>query len=182
MHRHQRFPGVRSADRAVGVTAVTPIRARCPDRARRSIGLGGAIVLAGAAGTHIYWLCGGRAGRTKVIPTVHGRPTFRPGPVATAGVALALTAAAVLYAGASLGSRPRWLHRAGALSAATVLGARAIGDGRRVGFLKTERGSAFARLDTALLSPLCAGLACAGVAAAMSRQRPRGVPIRPSLV
>jgi len=133
---------------------------------RRAIGLVGAAILAGAAGMHVYWLAGGRAGSAAVIPTVDGRPTFRPGPVATAGVAAALTAAATLYAGAALGRRPRRLHRIGALGAASVLAARAVGDRRRVGFLKTERDSAFARLDSAVLSPLCAALAIAGVAAA----------------
>jgi len=115
---------------------------------------------------HVYWLAGGRAGSASVIPTVEGRPTFRPGPFATAGVAAALTTAAVLYTGAALGCRPRVVHRIGAVGAATVLAARAVGDRRRVGFLKTEHDSAFARLDTAVLSPLCAALAVAGVVAA----------------
>ena len=137
-------------------------------RTRRAVGLLGAATLAGAAGMHVYWLAGGRVGSARVIPTVEGRPTFRPGPFATAGVAAALTAAAVLYAGAALGRRPRAVHRIGALGAATVLAARAVGDRRRVGFLKTEHDSAFARLDTAVLSPLCAALAIAGVVAASS--------------
>ena len=136
------------------------------NRACRTVGLTGAAALVGAAGMHVYWLAGGRTGSSRVIPTVDGRPTFRPGPIATAGVAVALTAAAALYAGAALEARPRWLHRTGALGAAAVLAARAVGDGRRVGFLKTERDSAFAHLDTAVLSPLCAALAAAGVAAA----------------
>jgi hypothetical protein len=137
-----------------------------PAAVRRTIGLIGAATLVAAAGMHGYWLAGGRAGSTKVIPTVEGRPTFRPGPFATALVAAALTAAAALYAGAALGCRPRRVHRIGALGAASVLAARAVGDRRRVGFLKTERDSAFAQLDTAVLSPLCAALAIAGVVAA----------------
>jgi hypothetical protein len=135
-------------------------------RTRRAIGLAGAATLTGAAGMHLYWLAGGRAGSARVIPTVDGRPTFRPSPIGTAGVVVALTAAAALYAGSALGSRPRLFHRTGALGAATVLAARAIGDRRRVGFLKTERDSAFARLDTAVLSPLCVALALSGLAAA----------------
>jgi hypothetical protein len=135
-------------------------------RTRTIAGLAGGTALAAAAGIHVYWLAGGRLGSARVIPTVDGRPTLRPGPIATAGVAAALAAAATLYAGASLGRRPRWLHRTGALGAAAVLAARAIGDRRRVGFLKTERDGPFARLDTVALSPLCAALAIAGVAAA----------------
>jgi hypothetical protein len=135
-------------------------------RARHTVGLLGAATLAGTAAMHVYWLAGGRAGRARVIPTVEGRPTFQPGPVATAGVAIALTSAAALYSGAALGRRPRAIHRIGTLGAAAVLAARAVGDRRRVGFLKTERDSAFARLDTAVLSPLCAALAVAGVVGA----------------
>ena len=53
------------------------------------------------------------------------------------------------------------------LVAAAFLG-RAIGDFRLVGFFKRVRGSRFAELDTASLSPLCVvvGLASAAVAAA----------------
>jgi hypothetical protein len=47
-----------------------------------------------------------------------------------------------------------------------ILGARAVGDGHRVGFLNPERDTADARLDTAVLSPLCAVLAVTrGIAA-----------------
>ena len=133
---------------------------------RRAVGLLGAATLLGAAAMHVYWLAGGRAGSTRVIPTVEDRPTFRPGPFATASVAFALTTAATLYTGTSLGWQPRAVHRIGTLGAAAVLAARAVGDRRRVGFLKTERDSEFARLDTRVLSPLCAGLATAGLVAA----------------
>ena len=102
--------------------------------------------------------------------TPRGRPTtgeqlnFRPGRSTTAAVAVALVTAAGLYTGASLERRPRWLFRTGAAGAATVLAARAIGDGRHLGVTKTNRDSAFARLDTMVLTPVCAALAIAGFA------------------
>src|SRR6476659_1587088 len=111
----------------------------------RVAGLSGGTALAAAAALHLYWLKGGRVGATRVIPTTDGKRNFQPGPLATGAVAAALGTAACLYVGA-----------------ATVLSARALGDGRRVGFLKTERESEFAVLDTKLLAPLCAALAVAG--------------------
>jgi hypothetical protein len=131
--------------------------------------LSGGAALAAAALLHLYWLEGGRMGATRVIPTTDGRPNFQPGPIATGAVAAALGTAAYLYVGAGLGREPRWLYRSGALGAAVVLAARAVGDGRRVGFFKTDRDSAFAVLDTRLLTPLCAALAVAGAVAAHSR-------------
>jgi Protein of unknown function (DUF3995) len=133
---------------------------------RRTAALLGASGLASASLLHGYWLAGGHRGISRVIPTTDGHPTFRPGPLATAGVATALAAAAALYAGAGLGGEPRWMYRAGTLGAATILAARAIGDRDRLGFFKTERSTHFARLDTAVLSPLCAALSCAGLIAA----------------
>src|SRR3954447_20747676 len=133
---------------------------------RRVAGLSGGTALAAAAVLHLYWLKGGRVGAGRVIPTTDGQPSFQPGPIATGAVAAALGTAAFLYVGAGLGREPRWIYRSGTIGAATVLAIRAVGDGRRVGFLKTERESEFAVLDTKLLSPLCAALAVAGVVAA----------------
>ena len=133
---------------------------------RRVAGLSGGTALAAAAVLHLYWLKGGRVGATRVIPTTDGEQSFQPGPIATGAVAAALGTAACLYVGAGLGREPRWLYRSGTIGAATVLAARALGDGRHVGFLKTERESEFAVLDTRLLAPLCAALAAAGAIAA----------------
>jgi hypothetical protein len=136
------------------------------NRVRRCGGLSGAAGLAAAALLHVYWLAGGRRGLADVIPRRDGQPAFRPGPVATAGVAVALASGAALYRGAALGRRPRSLYRTGARGAAIVLAARALGDRRQVGFLKRERNTAFARLDTKVLSPVCAALAVTGFVAA----------------
>ena len=136
-------------------------------RKRRTIGLVGAATLVGAAGMHLYWLAGGRVGRARVIPTIAGRPTSAPARSPPPPYAAALTAAATLYAGAALGRGPRGVTRIGALGAASCPRCS-----RRRGPSSSRlpeggaRAGDFARLDTAVLSPLCAALAIAGVMAA----------------
>ena len=111
---------------------------------------------------HVYWLLGGRVGRDAVIPQVDGKPVFRPSAVATFMVAVALALCALLLA-ATAGLVPlpvshtvlAWLT----LALAFILLLRAIGDFRLVGFFKRIRGTRFARLDTAVYSPLCLLLA-----------------------
>ena len=126
----------------------------------------GAAVLAALSGLHLYWAAGGRRGHHAVVPTSDGRPLIAPSTAATVAVAAALATASGLYAGATARWEPRWLYRIGTIGAATVLAARAIGDRRRIGFLKRSRDSAFARRDTYLYSPLCTFLAVAGATAA----------------
>ncbi|SDH94916.1 Protein of unknown function [Pseudomonas benzenivorans] len=113
-------------------------------------------------GWHFYWAFGGRLAASAAIPEVDGRPTFTPSGFATVLVGLALVACAALIA-ATAGLLPvpvpgrilAWLCYA----LAFVLGARAIGDFRLVGFFKRVRGSRFASLDTFVYSPLCLALA-----------------------
>jgi Protein of unknown function (DUF3995) len=111
---------------------------------------------------HVYWTLGGRRASAVGIPEVGGRPAFAPTPLATLAVALALGVAALIVATraglwtasplpAQLASWATWVL------AAVFIG-RAVGDFRLVGFSKRVRGSAFARWDTRLYSPLCAAL------------------------
>ena len=96
------------------------------------------------------------------MPTRDGVPLFRPGRLASLAVALALFAAAALVL-ARVGwlaiALPGWMPRAGTWAIAAVFAARAIGEGRYLGFAKRVRDTAFARLDTWLFSPICAALA-----------------------
>ncbi len=135
-------------------------------RLRVILGGGGAAVLAAVSALHVYWAAGGRRGQHAVVPTSDGRPMLAPSTAATVVVATALATASGLYVGATARWEPRWLYRVGAIGAATVLAARAIGDRRYIGFLKRSRDSAFARRDTYLYSPLCAFLAVSGATAA----------------
>ncbi|HCK83633.1 MAG TPA: DUF3995 domain-containing protein [Hyphomonadaceae bacterium] len=116
---------------------------------------------------HTYWGLGGRVGLLAAIPEVDGKPAFQPSALATLVVAIGLALCAVVIAGAAgilTLPLPRtvsvWLTRALAL----VLLLRAIGDFRLVGFLKRIRHTHFARLDSAVYSPLCLALAVGSAA------------------
>lgn len=119
---------------------------------------------------HVYWALGGRLGLKAALPQLpvppgwqrHGEPplvnAFDPRRGTT------LTVAAVLIAvGAAVGLRgglftaPVQHVALQALLAvvALVMFARAIGDFQLVGFFKRIKGSAFARMDTWIYSPLC---------------------------
>ncbi len=111
---------------------------------------------------HFYWLSGGRVGILAAIPEIDGKPAFQPSALATLVVAIGLALCALLIAAtAGIVKLPlshtvlSWLTRA----LAVVLLLRAIGDFRLVGFFKRHRNSRFARLDTAVYSPLCLALA-----------------------
>ena len=116
---------------------------------------------------HAYWGLGGRVGLLAAIPEVDGKPAFQPSVLATLVVAIGLALCAVVIAstaGILTLPLPRtvsvWLTRALAL----VLLLRAIGDFRLVGFLKRIRHTRFARLDSAVYSPLCLVLAVGSAA------------------
>jgi hypothetical protein len=127
-----------------------------------------ALLLAALALLHVYWACDGKITAGAAVPESHGRPAFSPSRAATALVAGCLAAAAyvVAVAGGLLSSPLAPLARVASFALALLLLARAVGDFRLVGFFKRVRGSRFARLDTAVYSPLCLmlGLAAAYVA------------------
>lgn len=122
-------------------------------------------VFAGLSLIHVYWLFGGRVGQLAAIPELDGRPVFQPSAMATMAtlvVAIGLALCAFLIAAtAGILMLPLsqtvlvWLTRA----LAVVLFVRAVGDFRLVGFFKCIRHTRFARLDTAVYSPLCLVLA-----------------------
>lgn len=120
------------------------------------------VVFAGLALVHAYWLFGGRVGRLAAIPEIDGNPLFQPSTLATLVIAIGLALCAVVIAAtAEVFTLPfpravcSWMTR----GLAVVLLLRAIGDFRLVGFSKRVRDTRFARLDTAVYSPLCLALA-----------------------
>ena len=121
----------------------------------------GAALLAGIAGLHLAWAGGLRWGAATAVPEVGGRRSFEPGPATTLLVAGGLLAAAALLL--ALGGAwplPAWGRGAGA-AAALVFGARAVGDLRTVGLFKRIQGTAFARWDSLLFTPICVALTAA---------------------
>jgi len=130
-------------------------------------GVAAATILAGLSAIHLYWAVGGRRGQGAVVPTVDGRPRFSPSSTATVVVAALLALSAALVAGGVSGWPPRWVFRVGGAGVGLVLIARAVGEGRYLGFFKRERGTQFARRDTWLYSPLCLLLGSMAVTVAL---------------
>ena len=102
------------------------------------------------------------SGESAAVPSVDGKPLFKPSTKSTIAVGIVLVFFALLVAATSGFLSPRlpssllvWLTYALALG----LFARAIGDFKHVGFFKRVRESRFARMDTLLYSPLCLLLA-----------------------
>ena len=124
-----------------------------------------AAVFAVLSAMHVYWAALGTSGSV-AVPEVNGRPAFVPGRGVTVLVAVALAAASLVVlarVGVVLPGLPTWLTRAaaGVLGATFVL--RAIGERNLVGFFKRVHGTAFARWDTWLFSPLCLTLGAASL-------------------
>jgi hypothetical protein len=117
-----------------------------------------AAILAALGLIHVYWAAGGRWGHGAALPERDGRPLFQPSRFGTLAVAVALLTAAWLIAVRSgLVPLPGLTGLVGFASwaLAAVFTARAIGDFRYVGFFKRAARSRFARLDSAVFSPLC---------------------------
>jgi hypothetical protein len=120
-------------------------------------------VLALLAAVHLAWALGLRWGAAAAVPEVAGRLAFHPPPWLTVLVALALLAAAGLLLALGTGGRPpAWVAWGGG-TAAVVFGARTLGDLHLVGLFKRVGGSAFARWDSLLYTPLCFALSAAFV-------------------
>ena len=121
-----------------------------------------ALVLASLSGLHIYWALGGEWAMSVVIPDIDGQRSFTPSRFATVLVAIGLAAAGVVplvRTGVLQFPAPSWLSQSAAGLLAVIFFVRAVGDFRLVGFFKRVRGTAFARWDTFLFSPLCLLLA-----------------------
>lgn len=131
-----------------------------------ALGIMAAVILGLLSLLHVYWAFGSR-GTTAVIPTVDGRATLTPSKTATLVVAFLLALSAVILLGSVLDWAPTWVFRVGAAGVGVVLLARAIGDGRTVGFSKRVRDTPFARNDTRFFAPLCLVLGAAAVGVAL---------------
>ena len=112
------------------------------------------------------------SGESAAMPSVEGKPLFKPSRAATIAVGVVLILFGLLVATTSgmlqIGLPKMllvWLSYALALG----LLARAIGDFKYVGFFKRVRGSRFASMDTLVYSPLCLLLAT-GVASVAFQQ------------
>lgn len=114
----------------------------------------GVLIAIGAGVLHLYWAAGGKAGLDAVIPKSADSSTNKsPGPLACVGVSALLGLWAWCLASAFQEQTNSWVEWILWASVA-FLGLRAIGDGKQVGFTKSNHSSKFARWDDALYSPL----------------------------
>jgi hypothetical protein len=128
-------------------------------------------VLLSLSGLHVYWATGGRWGTGPTVPVLNGRRTIHPTPLATCAVAILLAAGAAIMAGeARLFPTGRWspIFHLGAWCLCIVFLGRAVGNFQTLGFFKRIGGTAFARWDTHLYSPLCLLLAILAAGVALS--------------
>jgi len=116
-----------------------------------------AVVLLAIAVLHVAWVLGLQWGIQTAIPEVSGRAAFVPPRALTVAVAIVfgVAGAVVVVAARSSGAPWTWLTLAGA----GVFGLRALGDFRLVGLTKRVHGTAFARWDDRLFTPLALLLA-----------------------
>lgn len=92
------------------------------------------------------------------VPSFEGKKIFNPNWFACAVVAVGLLGMAYLFLGNlndSIFIFPFWLKNYGIIAIGLIFLIRAVGDFKYVGFTKTIRNTAFARLDTWYYSPLC---------------------------
>jgi hypothetical protein len=108
---------------------------------------------------HIYWAIGGKALAEEVTPTrLDGTFLFRPGPISSIIVAIILFGFSLIIFGNSGvfdHLMNRFFFHFGTLSIGAIFLVRAIGDFKYIGFFKRIKGTAFAKKDTNLYSPLC---------------------------
>jgi hypothetical protein len=120
------------------------------------------IILGGLLLLHVYWALGGRWGSASTVPTVNGRRSFDPSPLAIWVVCGLLGLAVIIVMGKSGWIAPGplpVLFDAGVWGLGIVFGLRAIGNLRTFDFFRTVKGTPFADWNTWFYSPLCLLLA-----------------------
>ncbi|MDO6499242.1 DUF3995 domain-containing protein [Photobacterium sanguinicancri] len=109
---------------------------------------------------HYYWAFGGTKLVHYAIPTIHEKPAFKPGFIATIIVAIGLSGLALfvyimLHDSFDLISYQQNSFSRGAWIFSAIFLMRAIGEFKLVGFFKKETESKFAQWDSMLYTPLC---------------------------
>lgn len=133
-------------------------------------------VLTGLSAVHYLWARQPRLLNTElVVPYSAGRPLFRPGQKSCRALSLLLLgmAAVLSVAGFRLIPSASKFFKSTAFFISTLFALRSVGDFRYIGFFKRKRKSKFARLDTALYSPLCALIAIGALLAALPDRKSR---------
>jgi len=116
------------------------------------------VILGGLLLLHAYWALGGRRGSAYTVPTINGRRSFDPSPLATWVVCGLLGLAVIIVMGKSGWIAPGPLPvlcDVGVWGLGLVFVLRAAGNLRTFGFFKIVKGTPFADWDTSFYSPLC---------------------------
>jgi hypothetical protein len=120
------------------------------------------VILGALLLLHVYWALVGRWGSAYTVPTINGRRSFDPSPLATWLVCGLLGLALTLVMGKSgwiaPGPLPVLLD-VGVWGLSLVFVLRAVGNLRTFGFFKVVKGTPFADWDSWFYSPLCLLLA-----------------------
>lgn len=116
---------------------------------------------------HFNWVVGGQFGFAESLPTkITGERVLNPKKTDSLIVGLALTVFGFFYildAGVIGHNLPtRFIQYAGWIIPAIFI-LRAIGDFRYVGFFKSVKTTAFGKLDTKFMSPLCLAIGILGL-------------------
>jgi hypothetical protein len=118
-------------------------------------------------GFHFYWLFGGTWGLNKVIPSQAKQANTLAIPkFATLIVAVVLVAFGAIYllkANLITVEAPIRLVNYSYWFIPAIFLLRAVGEFKYVGFFKKIKDTEFAKADSKLFSPLCLGLALAGI-------------------
>lgn len=124
-----------------------------PDAGLGLLAAAGVAVAVVAAGFHVAWAFGGATDSLALaVPRGDdGGPAFEPGRSMTLAVAVALVGLAATIVLAA--TTDLVVVRVVAWASLAVLLVRAVGDGRQVGFSKTDRSTAFARADDRWWTP-----------------------------
>lgn len=127
----------------------------------QGLSLCGAVLAVLLAGLHVYWGAGGLWRLDVAGPQpADGASPFRPPAWACFAVSAACALLAALLVWPSVAVAPLMV-RVLLWIALAVFVARAVGDGKQVGFSKADHSTRFAQADDSLYSPLVVGLAFA---------------------
>lgn len=131
------------------------------------------LILIGLAIIHFSWVFGGTFCFAQSIPTKeNGGRLFNPKKIDSAVVGIVLTLFGIFYilkSGIFEVYPPEWLMKYGSWVIPSLFILRAIGEFKYVGFFKTIKNTAFAKVDSKIFSPLCLLIGILGVVVSISK-------------
>jgi hypothetical protein len=119
------------------------------------------------AALHFYWVFGGKWALFDALPSKeNGEPLLRPSKFPTSIVGIGLLGFALFYLNQTTMLNielPSWIFKYGRWIIPSIFLIRSVGEFKYVGFTKSVKGTAFAKKDTSIYSPLCLLLGTGGM-------------------